>query len=116
MWGRTGRKRTGCVPGVGVGARRSGGDLEFRRDLSGDRTGAVRTGGAAFVSGVWVTDADRDGRSELQVLRSAGDGMTARHIGRQHGGGVSVGGEEFRGADGPGAELGQPAFPACAAR
>lgn len=59
MWGRTGRKRTGCVPGVG---------------------------------------------------------MTARHIGRQHGDGVSVGGEEFRGADRPGAELGQPAFPACAAR
>ncbi|MEV0746278.1 hypothetical protein OG345_16355 [Streptomyces sp. NBC_01220] len=42
--------------------------------------------------------------------------MTARHIGRQHGDGVSVGGEEFRGADRPGAELGQPAFPACAAR
>ncbi|MGW6202779.1 hypothetical protein ACWF9B_03920 [Streptomyces sp. NPDC055089] len=86
------------------------------RDLSGDRTGAIRIGGAAFVSGVWVTDTDRDGRSELQVLQSAGDGMTARHIGRQHDDGISVGGEEFHGADGPAAELGQPVFPACAAR
>ncbi|WP_222724070.1 hypothetical protein [Streptomyces sp. OR43] len=86
------------------------------RDLSSDRTGTIRTGSPAFVSGVWVTDSDHDGRSELQVLQSGGDGMIARHIGRQDDGGVSVGGEEFRGSDRPETELGRLAFRACAAR
>ncbi|HEY9326831.1 MAG TPA: hypothetical protein VIS09_01105 [Streptomyces sp.] len=84
------------------------------RDLSSDRTGAIRMGSPAFVSGAWVTDTDRDGRSELQVLQSGGDGMIARHIGRQDDGGITVGGEEFRGPDRPGTELGRLAFPACA--
>lgn len=86
------------------------------RDLSSDRTGTIRIGTPAFVSGVWVTDTDHDGRSELQVLQSGGDGMVARHVGRQHGGGISVGGEEFHGPDQPETELGRLAFPACAAR
>ncbi|MFE9819545.1 hypothetical protein [Streptomyces sp. NPDC005773] len=86
------------------------------RDLGSDRTGTIRTGSQAFVSGVWVTDTDRDGRSELQVLQSGGDGMIARHVGRQDDGGISVGGEEFRGPDRPETELGRLAFPACAAR
>ncbi|MFI6646619.1 hypothetical protein ACIBI8_03200 [Streptomyces sp. NPDC050529] len=86
------------------------------RDLSGDRTGTIRTGSQAFVYAVWVTDTDHDGRSELQVLQSGGDGMTGRHIGRQHDGGISVGGEEFRGPDRPGTELGRLAFRACADR
>ncbi|MGW0939475.1 hypothetical protein [Streptomyces sp. NPDC002666] len=85
-------------------------------DLSSDRTGAIRMGSPAFVSGVWVTDTDRDGRTELQVLQSGGDGMIARHVGRQDDGGISVGGEEFRGADRPETELGRLAFRACAAR
>ncbi|MFD0024401.1 hypothetical protein [Streptomyces sp. NPDC058382] len=89
------------------------------RDLSSDRTATIRMGQSAFVFGVWVTDTDHDGRSELQVLQSAGDGMAARHIGRQSGSGISVSGEEadtYAGSDWPEAELGPLGFPVCAAR
>ncbi|MHC3819700.1 hypothetical protein [Streptomyces sp. DT9] len=89
------------------------------RDLSSDRTGTIRMGQSAFVYGVWVTDTDHDGRAELQVLQSAGDGVAARHIGRQSGGGISVSNREadsYAGADWPEAELGRLDFPACAAR
>ncbi|MFE9779890.1 hypothetical protein ACFYPA_17195 [Streptomyces sp. NPDC005775] len=89
------------------------------RDLSSDRTGTIRMGSPAFVFGAWVTDTDHDGRAELQVLQSSGDGMAARHIGRQHSGGISVGDEEadfYAGADWPDAELGRLDFRACASR
>ncbi|MFF1919152.1 hypothetical protein ACFVW8_01050 [Streptomyces sp. NPDC058221] len=89
------------------------------RDLSSDRTGTIRMRQSTFVFGVWVTDTDHDGRSELQVLQSAGDGMAVRHVGRQSGGGISVSDEEadtYAGPDWPGAELGPLGFPACTAR
>lgn len=89
------------------------------RDLTGPRTGTIRMGSPAFVFGVWVTDTDHDGRAELQVLQSSGDGVAVRHVGRQHGGGISVSDEEadtYAGADWPEAELGRIGFPVCAAR
>ncbi|MEU8706054.1 hypothetical protein [Streptomyces sp. NPDC048565] len=64
------------------------------RDLSSDRTGTIRMPNSAFVSGVRATDADHDGRAELQVLQSTGDGVVVRRVGRQHDGGVSVSREE----------------------
>lgn len=88
------------------------------RDLTGSRTGTIRMGSPAFVFGVWVTDTDHDGRAELQVLQSSGDGVAVRHVGRQHDGGISVSDEEadtYAGADWPEAELGRIGFPACAA-
>lgn len=89
------------------------------RDLSGDRTGTIRMGRSAFVFGVWVTDTDRDGRAELQVVQSGGDGTAARRTGRQRGDGISVRDDEadsYAGADWPEPELGRLGFPACAAR
>ncbi|MEK8143738.1 hypothetical protein NKH18_22145 [Streptomyces sp. M10(2022)] len=64
------------------------------RDLSSDRTATIRIGNSAFVYGVRATDTDHDGRAELQVLQSVGDGGVSRHIGRQDGDGVSVSHEE----------------------
>lgn len=89
------------------------------RDLTGDRTGTIRMRSPAFVFGVWVTDTDHDGRAELQVVQSSGDGVAVRHVGRQHGGGISVSDEEtdtYAGAYWPDAELGRIDFPVCAAR
>lgn len=88
------------------------------RDLSSDRTGTIRMGSPTFVFGAWVTDTDHDGRAELQVVQSGGDGTAARHTGRQQGGGISVSDEEadfYAGADWPEAELGRADFRACAA-
>ncbi|MEK8143787.1 hypothetical protein NKH18_22725 [Streptomyces sp. M10(2022)] len=88
------------------------------RDLTSDRTGTIRMGSPAFVFGVWVTDTDRDGRVELQVLQSSGDGVAVRHVGRQSDSGISVSGEEadsYAGADWPETELAQADFRACAA-
>lgn len=89
------------------------------RDLGSHRTGAIRMGSPAFVHGAWVTDTDHDGRAELQVLQSGGDGTAARHSGRQQGGGISVSDGEadfYAGADWPEAELGRVGLRACAAR
>lgn len=89
------------------------------RDLSSDRTGTIRMGGTAFVHAVRATDTDHDGRAELQVVQSGGDGTASRHTGRQEGGGVSVSDEET-GSDGwsgwSGPELGWLDFGACADR
>lgn len=60
------------------------------RDLSSDRTGTIRIGGSAFVHAVRATDTDHDGRAELQIVQSGGDGTASRYIGRQDRGGVSV--------------------------
>ncbi|MEU9095250.1 hypothetical protein [Streptomyces sp. NPDC048428] len=69
------------------------------RDLSSDQTATIRIGGSAFVYAVRATDTDRDGRAELQVVQSGGDGTASRYIGRQDRGGVSVSDEET-GSDG----------------
>ncbi|MFJ8754786.1 hypothetical protein ACIREO_36575 [Streptomyces sp. NPDC102441] len=85
-------------------------------DLSSDRTGTIRMPSPAFVGGVRATDTDHDGRAELQVFQSTGDGVIARHAGRQHKGGISVSGEEpdsYGNGDWSGFERGWPDFGAC---
>ncbi|MCX4509291.1 hypothetical protein OHA27_03030 [Streptomyces sp. NBC_01619] len=89
------------------------------RDLSSDRTGTIRMRKSTFVYGVRATDSDHDGRAELQVFQSSGDGTVSRYIGRQDGGGVSVSHErtDFYGvADWPDLKLGWLDFGACAGR
>lgn len=89
------------------------------RDLSSHRTGTIRMGSPVFVFGAWVTDTDHDGRAELQVVQSGGDGTAARLIGRQQGGGITVSDAEadfYAGADWPDAELGRIDFRACGTR
>jgi hypothetical protein len=89
------------------------------RDLSSDRTGTIRMKHSTFVYGVRATDTNHDGRAELQVFQSGGDGAVSRYIGRQYGGGVSVSHEEtdFYGvSDWPELKLGWLDFGACADR
>ncbi|MFJ4901675.1 hypothetical protein [Streptomyces sp. NPDC088727] len=88
------------------------------RDLSSERTGTIRVGGSAMVFAVRATDTDHDGRAELQVVQSGGDGTAYRYTGRQDGGGVTVSDEET-GSDGwsgwSGPEIGWLDFGACQA-
>lgn len=89
------------------------------RDLSSDRTGAIRMGSPAYVFGAWVTDTDHDGRAELQVIQSDGDGMASSHVGRQYSGGISVSEERsasYAGAEWPDAELRRADFRATECR
>ncbi|NYV78050.1 hypothetical protein, partial [Streptomyces sp. UH6] len=67
------------------------------RDLSGSRTGPIRMPSRSFVEGVRTADADHDGRAELQVFQSGGDGTLSRYVGRQEDGGVSVSRREVAG-------------------
>lgn len=60
------------------------------RDLSSDRVGPIRIGWGGFVYGVRATDQDGDGRAELQVFQTAGDGAVNHFTGRQDDGGVTV--------------------------
>ncbi|MFJ4334244.1 MULTISPECIES: FG-GAP repeat domain-containing protein [unclassified Streptomyces] len=60
------------------------------RDLSGSRSGTVRAQASFFVAAVRATDEDRDGRAELHVFQSAGDGGYVEYIGRQEDGGVTL--------------------------
>lgn len=60
------------------------------RDLSGSRTGPVRMPSDSFVAGVHTGDSDHDGRAELRVFQSGGDGALSQYVGRQEDGGVSV--------------------------
>ncbi|MET8132371.1 FG-GAP repeat protein [Streptomyces sp. NPDC005251] len=64
------------------------------RDLSSDRTGTIRVGSSSFVYEARAIDANHDGRAELEVFQSVGDGGVSRRIGRQDRGGVSVSREE----------------------
>lgn len=89
------------------------------RDLSSDRTGTIRVGVSAMVFAVRATDTDQDGRAELQVVQSGGDGTAYRNVGRQDGDGVSVSSEHtdsdgWSGWSGP--KLGWLDFGACADR
>lgn len=64
------------------------------RDLSSARTGTIRMPSATFVRELRAGDTDHDGRAELQILQSTGDGQASHHIGRQDGDGISVKAEE----------------------
>lgn len=60
------------------------------RDLSGSRSGTIRVEVSFFVAAVRATDEDQDGRAELHVFQSAGDGGYVEYIGRQEDGGVTL--------------------------
>ncbi|MEV7867311.1 hypothetical protein AB0P17_14695 [Streptomyces sp. NPDC088124] len=60
------------------------------RDLSGSRSGTIRVHVSFFVAAVRATDEDQDGRAELHVFQSAGDGGYVEYIGRQKDGGVTL--------------------------
>lgn len=60
------------------------------RDLSGSRSGTIRVEVSFFVAAVRATDEDQDGRAELHVFQSAGDGGYREYIGRQKDGGVPL--------------------------
>ncbi|MER5479509.1 hypothetical protein ABT026_21445 [Streptomyces sp. NPDC002734] len=64
------------------------------RDLSGSRTRPVRMPYDSFVEGVRTADGDHDGRAELHVFQSRGDGARSEYVGRQRDGGVSVSRQE----------------------
>ncbi|MFF3691060.1 hypothetical protein [Streptomyces sp. NPDC002187] len=64
------------------------------RDLSSERIGTIRIGASSFVYEARAIDINHDGRAELEVFQSGGDGSVSRHLGRQDGGGVSVSREE----------------------
>ncbi|MFD5053547.1 FG-GAP repeat domain-containing protein [Streptomyces tendae] len=60
------------------------------RDLSGSRSGTIRVQGSSFVAVVRATDEDQDGRAELHVFQSAGDGGYTEYVGRQEDGGLTL--------------------------
>ncbi|MEU9653131.1 hypothetical protein AB0E00_30060 [Streptomyces sp. NPDC048110] len=62
------------------------------RDLSGSRSGTIRVQVSFFVAAVRATDEDQDGRAELHVFQSAGDGAYLEYVGRQQDGGLTLGG------------------------
>ena len=64
------------------------------RDLTSERVGPVRIESGAFVYEVRATDQDGDGRAELQVLQTAGDGTVAHLTGSQDDDGVTLAREE----------------------
>ncbi|MFJ3336044.1 hypothetical protein [Streptomyces sp. NPDC086766] len=82
------------------------------QDLSSERTGTIRIRSASFVHGVRTTDQNRDGRAELQVYQSGGDGAVSRLVGRQNGYGVTVGEQDFSYVE-PDDDLGWPDFGIC---
>ncbi|MFD7567893.1 FG-GAP repeat domain-containing protein [Streptomyces tendae] len=60
------------------------------RDLSGSRSGTIRVRVSFFVAAVRATDEDQDGRAELHVFQSAGDGGYTEYVGRQEDGGLTL--------------------------
>ncbi len=60
------------------------------RDLSGSRSGTIRVQVSFFVAAVRATDEDQDGRAELHVFQSAGDGGYLEYVGRQQDGGLTL--------------------------
>lgn len=60
------------------------------RDLSGSRSGTIRVRVSFFVAAVRATDEDQDGRAELHVFQSAGDGGYTEYVGRQQDGGLTL--------------------------
>ncbi|MFJ6917290.1 FG-GAP repeat domain-containing protein [Streptomyces sp. NPDC101133] len=64
------------------------------RDLSGSRSGTIRVQVSFFVAAVRATDEDQDGRAELHVFQSAGDGAYREYVGRQQDGGLTLSGAD----------------------
>jgi hypothetical protein len=60
------------------------------RDLSGSRSGTIHVQVSFFVAAVRATDLDQDGRAELHVFQSAGDGGYVEYVGRQQDGGLTL--------------------------
>ncbi|MER5439865.1 hypothetical protein [Streptomyces sp. NPDC002790] len=60
------------------------------RDLTSERTGNIRIGSKTFVDGVRASDQDHDGRAELLIVQSMGDGTSEMRTGVQKDGGISV--------------------------
>ena len=60
------------------------------RDLTSERIGNIRIRSKTFVDGVRASDQDHDGRAELQILQSTGDGTSGLRTGVQKDGGISV--------------------------
>ncbi|WP_245979444.1 hypothetical protein [Streptomyces diacarni] len=60
-------------------------------DLSSARTGTIRMSYGSFVSGVRATDVNHDGRAELHIFQSTGDGTERHYVGRQDGDDISAG-------------------------
>ncbi|MDI6520337.1 hypothetical protein QMA61_29605 [Streptomyces coelicoflavus] len=58
------------------------------RDLSGGRTTDIRMRGGGFVYAARATDENGDGRAELHVFQSSGDGAVQQYTGRYEGEGV----------------------------
>ncbi|MGW7048230.1 hypothetical protein ACWGDT_37255 [Streptomyces avermitilis] len=89
------------------------------RDLSSDRIGTIRVGSSSFVYEARAIDTNHDGRAELEVFQSGGDGSVSRHVGRQDSGGVSVsreGTDDFGVSDWPYREPDALGYGACEAR
>ncbi|MEU9473711.1 hypothetical protein AB0D78_45700 [Streptomyces avermitilis] len=86
------------------------------RDLSSDRIGTIRIGSSSFVYEARAIDTNHDGRAELEVFQSGGDGSVSRHLGRQDRGGVYVSREEtdvYGVSDWPYREPGPLGYGAC---
>ncbi|MFJ9174496.1 hypothetical protein [Streptomyces sp. NPDC102360] len=60
------------------------------RDLTSERTGNIRIRSKTYVDGVRASDQDHDGRAELLIVQSTGDGTSAMRSGVQEDGGISV--------------------------
>ncbi|WP_157847903.1 hypothetical protein [Streptomyces toyocaensis] len=73
------------------------------RDLSGSRTRHIDVARASFVSDARATDENHDGRAELQVFQSVGDGGLGRYTGRHTEDGLTLGDEpvDYTGTAGP---------------
>ncbi|MFL1437561.1 hypothetical protein ACJOT0_22390, partial [Nocardiopsis sp. frass2] len=60
------------------------------RDLTSGRVGPLRIGFEGFVYGVRAGDRNGDGRAELQVFQTAGDGAVEHYVGYYDDGGITV--------------------------
>ncbi len=63
------------------------------QDLTSERVGPLRIDFKGFVYGVRAADPDGDGRAELQVFQTEGDGAVDHHVGHYRDDGVTVDGE-----------------------
>lgn len=60
------------------------------RDLTSERVGPLRIDFKGFVYGIRAGDQNGDGRAELQVFQTAGDGGVDQRVGHYDDGGVTV--------------------------
>ncbi|MEU3306077.1 hypothetical protein ACWGSK_03120 [Nocardiopsis sp. NPDC055551] len=63
------------------------------QDLTSERVGPLRIDFKGFVYGARAADPDGDGRAELQVFQTEGDGAVDHHVGHYRDDGVTVDGE-----------------------